>query len=383
MTVLLLDTSAQPCSVAIARDGEVLVHFFLNLGLQHAQSCLPLMEQALSFAGMRLMDMDLLAAVTGPGSFTGVRIGVSAIRAQAHALGKPCLGVSALHALAFAAGDGLVVPMIDARHGDVYAAVYDQGALLHPDDALPLGDLLGVLPPERNVCFVGDASRIHRARIREALGSRACFGGVSSVRVDAGAAALLALTLQAQAGPPERLVPSYCRASSAEREREAKAASAPAPCVRPMQIADLDDVLGIEHASFSVPWSREAFVREIVENRAARYLVLLVGGKPIAYAGVWLVIDEGHVTNIAVHPSARGKGYGEMITSALMQLCADNGITWMTLEVRRSNTVAQALYKKLGFTSVGYRKRYYEDNHEDALIMVCEQDRMPAPTNGD
>ncbi|MEG0768205.1 MAG: ribosomal protein S18-alanine N-acetyltransferase, partial [Clostridia bacterium] len=88
-------------------------------------------------------------------------------------------------------------------------------------------------------------------------------------------------------------------------------------------------------------------------------------------------IDEAHVTNIAVHPSARGKGYGEAVTRALMQLASDTGMIWMTLEVRRSNLVAQNLYHKVGFVDVGYRKRYYEDNREDALIMACEH--LPSP----
>lgn len=142
--------------------------------------------------------------------------------------------------------------------------------------------------------------------------------------------------------------------------------------VRPMREDDLDAVLMIERLCFSVPWSRDSFRMEINENRCARYIVLTEDGTPVAYAGAWLIIDEGHITNIAVHPDYRGNGYGERVTRALMETCREIGISWMTLEVRRSNAVAQNLYRKLGFTDVGYRKRYYEDNKEDALIMVNE-----------
>lgn len=142
--------------------------------------------------------------------------------------------------------------------------------------------------------------------------------------------------------------------------------------VRPMTVADLDAVLEIEHHCFAIPWSRESFRMEIEENRCARYIVLTEDGRPVAYAGVWLVIDEGHITNIATHPDFRGRGYGERVTRELMRVCSDIGISWMTLEVRRSNIVAQNLYRKLGFVDVGYRKRYYEDNNEDALIMINE-----------
>ena len=101
----------------------------------------------------------------------------------------------------------------------------------------------------------------------------------------------------------------------------------------------------------------------------------------LAYAGMWFVLDEAHVTNIAVLPDRRGLGYGKAITTALIQLAADSGMTWMTLECRRSNAVAQSLYRKLGFIEVGFRKRYYADNNEDALIMALESLPEAHPEN--
>ena len=139
-----------------------------------------------------------------------------------------------------------------------------------------------------------------------------------------------------------------------------------------MTLDDVDAVHAIEEACFAVPWSRDAFVREVTENKCARYVVLREDGVPVAYAGTWLVMDEGHITNIAVRGDRRGLGYGEMVTRGLIQLAADTGVTWMTLEVRRSNAAAIGMYRKLGFVEVGYRKRYYADNGEDALVMVLE-----------
>ena len=140
--------------------------------------------------------------------------------------------------------------------------------------------------------------------------------------------------------------------------------------IRPMTLADVDDVQEIEKGCFSVPWSKQAFITEVTENKCARYLVLCKENRVIAYAGMWLIIDEAHVTNIAVHAAHRGQGYGFLVTDALLSHAASLGMVYMTLEVRRSNQVAQSLYHKLGFVDVGYRKRYYEDNQEDALIMV-------------
>ncbi len=133
---------------------------------------------------------------------------------------------------------------------------------------------------------------------------------------------------------------------------------------------EIDQVMAIERECFSLPWERGAFLQEITENRAARYIGLHREGELIGYAGMWFLLDEAHVTNVAVTGKWRGQGYGEEIMRALMQLAADCGMRWMSLECRRSNAAARGLYHKLGFVDVGYRKRYYEDNGEDALVMA-------------
>ncbi len=144
------------------------------------------------------------------------------------------------------------------------------------------------------------------------------------------------------------------------------------PVFSMMTIEDVDQVEQIERATFAVPWSRASLAREVTENVCARYLVARESGEILGYAGMWFVLDEAHVTNVAVRADARGQGIGEALMRALIRLAAENGMTWMTLECRRSNKVAQNLYHKLGFTDVGYRKRYYEDNREDALVMALE-----------
>ena len=149
---------------------------------------------------------------------------------------------------------------------------------------------------------------------------------------------------------------------------------------RLMTAEDVDAVHEIDLASFAIPWSRDAFAKE-AENNCARYLVLCEDGVPVAYAGVWFVLDEGQITNIAVHPDRRGMGYGEMVTRALIQLAADSGMSFLTLECRRSNVVAQNLYHSVGFIDVGFRKRYYADNNEDALVMVLTQMPEGNPDN--
>jgi ribosomal-protein-alanine N-acetyltransferase len=136
-----------------------------------------------------------------------------------------------------------------------------------------------------------------------------------------------------------------------------------------LKLEHVDSVLKIDVLSFPTPWSRESFEREIEVNKFARYVVAKKDGIVIGYAGMWLILDEGHITNIAVHPEYRGTGIGSMLLEALIDICRLEGVLSMTLEVRKSNFVAQKLYGKYGFLQEGIRKGYYENNKEDAIIM--------------
>lgn len=141
---------------------------------------------------------------------------------------------------------------------------------------------------------------------------------------------------------------------------------------RPMTLEDIPDIMVIEHESFTLPWSEEAFRSEMTLNHFAKYLVMEYEGSPIGYAGMWTVLDEAHITNIAVRTAYRGQHLGELLFRKMIDWAAELGMRRMTLEVRVSNHSAQSLYRKLGFHSVGTRKGYYSDNQEDALIMWCE-----------
>ena len=144
------------------------------------------------------------------------------------------------------------------------------------------------------------------------------------------------------------------------------------PVIRFMRLKDVDQVAEIEQATFARPWSRESFRQEVTRNAVARYLVAEEDGRILGYAGAWIILDESHITNIAIEEGERGQGIGRKLTEALMQYISNLGAAYATLEVRVSNERAQRLYKSLGFVSVGKRKRYYEDNGEDAFLMVCE-----------
>lgn len=128
------------------------------------------------------------------------------------------------------------------------------------------------------------------------------------------------------------------------------------------------DIMEVEHSSFSIPWTKSMFTDELNKD-IAHYIGAVDEDKLIGYGGFWKILDEGHITNIAVSPKYRKRGVGKMLILAIEDLCTDLGIICMTLEVRESNSAAIRLYESTGFKVFGKRKGYYEDNKEDALIM--------------
>lgn len=140
----------------------------------------------------------------------------------------------------------------------------------------------------------------------------------------------------------------------------------------PMQAADLDAVQRIERASFAKPWPAYAYRQEIETNRLAHYIVARTGDEIVGFAGMWMMVDQAHITTFAVDPKWRRKGVGSEMVRVLLEMARPLGARQATLEVRLSNMAARQLYQKFGFRPVGIRPRYYTDNGEDALIMTTD-----------
>ncbi|WP_017754987.1 ribosomal protein S18-alanine N-acetyltransferase [Calidifontibacillus oryziterrae] len=138
---------------------------------------------------------------------------------------------------------------------------------------------------------------------------------------------------------------------------------------RLMALEDVEQVYEVETSAFSMPWSKEAFFNELTNNKFAKYIVMVLDSKIIGYCGLWIILDEVHITNIAVLPECRGKKLGDALLKQVIEFCRAVGAKTMSLEVRISNHVAQNLYKKYGFKEGGIRKSYYVDNNEDAIVM--------------
>ena len=130
--------------------------------------------------------------------------------------------------------------------------------------------------------------------------------------------------------------------------------------IRRMRLKDVDQVAALEEATFARPWSRESFRQELTRNVAARYVVAEENGEILGYAGAWVILDESHITNVAVTEGERGHGIGTALMEKLLWYLSNLGASYATLEVRVSNSRAQAMYTKLGFIKAGKRKKYYD-----------------------
>ena len=225
MNIVAIDTSGPAASCAVMKDGAVVQLTVMNHGLTHSETIMPALEQAMRAAGLSCAEVDVFAAVAGPGSFTGVRIGVCAVKGLAHAWDRPCARVDALEALAmnFYGFDGLACPILDARRGQVYCAAFDMRAGLPQrvmdDGAMDLRAFVEDLPKDRRIVFLGDGLRVHASALRELL-PEALIAPANLQDLHADAACVLAAARPDSWIEARLLTPVYLRAPQAERERE-------------------------------------------------------------------------------------------------------------------------------------------------------------------
>ncbi len=139
--------------------------------------------------------------------------------------------------------------------------------------------------------------------------------------------------------------------------------------MRPLQESDVEELHMLEQQCFTIPWSRQSLWEDVVQNPCALYAGAFCQGRLIGYAGIWHILDEGHITNVAVAPPYRKQGVGRLLMQTLLQWMEQRHVYSITLEVRPSNEAALALYHAFGFVEQGRRKHYYADTGEDALIL--------------
>jgi tRNA threonylcarbamoyl adenosine modification protein YeaZ/ribosomal-protein-alanine acetyltransferase len=388
MVILSLETATRAGSVAIWQDGAA-ASTAGDASRTHGERLPGELTRWAEAHGRAIADIDLFAVVSGPGSFTGLRVGIAAIQGLALSGGRLVVAVPTLDALveSWVASsppsdrvDTIVVPWLDGQRGEVFiaasdgraadaderAAVIEPAALRAADAAALVAERAGARP----VTIVGDGGR-RFAEVFTAAVPQARM--VDAPMPLAEAAVRLAAAQPERATAPHAIRPIYLRRPDAVIARE-RAGLAPAPprfTVRRLEgDADLGAIEALQRRTFTNPWGAEAIRWELEHTDVARlYALDGPGGVLIAYCACWMVFDELHLNSVAVDDHWRRQGAARTLLRHVLAEAASAGARSATLEVRRSNTAALALYDGLGFTVEAVRRDYYQDPREDALIL--------------
>ena len=395
MIGLAIETATEHVEVLVSgRDGAPLAHVTEDVGHGHTRRLAAMIESALAEARVGPRDLRWVAADLGPGSFTGVRVGLATAEALAMVAGAERHHASSLSALALGCGArrAMVVPLVPAGRRDLYAGWFRADArgavtVLAAPEVGPVAQVLertaealGLLSGSA-VRFVGPGAARERACLEASHP-----GSVTPLwRAEGLSAQDLMRAALSGAGPtaglprrgsrPEAL---YIRPAQAEERVRHRVAAADPVLVRPFRREDIGPVAAVEREVFSDPWPESFFAGELrvplVYARVAERAGALAG-----YSVAWLGAGEGHLGNLAAVPGARRRGVASALLEDLLREARERRIEAITLEVRVSNFAAQWLYRRFGFRLAGLRRRYYGDTGEDALVMEWRAPRGARP----
>jgi len=441
--IFAIETTGPICSVALRTSDGYVFYKASEEGLMHLTSLMPMVRDLLDEAGISPDNLDLIAVSSGPGSFTGIRIGIATVRALAQTLGIPVVKVPTLETFVYKKNQSeytIACPVFDARRDQMYAGAYMLEPIgkimpLAAGDAYDQEEYFSALSlsaqalkklierttgaETRIVCrFMGDGLPVFMRYIESFQKEMTGFGIdvlIEDCRIVQDAMAVFAWA-EANGSPIEytELDPIYMRKAEAQRRLDEKQATNISTKTCPVNAnpdpvnanpdpanentIDVDthaksviasgakqsigiirratesDVYGIsvvERLSFWEPWLEQSILDDI-RLEYSDYVVCEKNGFILGYAGLHRILEEGHITNIAVHPSVRNRGVGKAILDELMSTAETKGIKEFTLEVRAGDNTAISFYERQGFTPEGLRKDYYPNEgggREDALIM--------------
>ena len=407
---LVLETATEHVEVAVVTHGPgFAAHLQEDVGHGHTRRLAVLAGEALAEAGVAPTDLRWIAVDLGPGSFTGVRVGLATASALALASGARVLGASSLASLAHSAGArrALVVPLVPAGRRDLYAGFFRADTrgkvtlLAAPrvgdlDSVFAAVDEVSVLTPGVAVRFVGPGAGRERERLEGAFEGSTFpawrHEGLSAEDLARTATAGLgpAAGLPADpasgspGGPPDRDAvpePLYVRPALAEERVRRQVAGRVPMTIRPFTAADIPPATVLETKVFSDPWPESFFRGEL--DQPLSYARVAERGVPdperpestfAGYLLAWIGDDESHLGNLAVSPGHRRSGVARALVDDLLAAVRARGSKAVSLEVRVGNFAAQALYRAHGFRLAGLRRGYYRDTAEDALIMMWRSD---------
>ncbi len=361
MLILALDTSMAACSVCVYDTDKSLViganQRFMDRG--QAEALAPMVQETMKMAGVGFADLGCIAVTTGPGTFTGVRIGLAMARGLGVALNIPIIGINSLAAIA--ANETVknipIVVAVDARAGEIYFASYDQsGHEVTAPGVVALAETHNFMP-RHPVRMLGTAADLLLNKMDGHLHLRSDAGDLpvaeNFVR--------LAASTPASAMPPE---PLYLRAPDVKLQASKISFSTVGPGAAKL-------LAEIHGESFTTRWNEKDF-RELLNSPGTSAILISSQNNPTGFVLFRKAADEAEILTICTRPVIRQKGHAKLLMLHMESLLRKDGVKSLFIEVATSNHAGLALYRSCGFTQAGVRKNYYEHGdgtREDALIM--------------
>jgi len=370
MKVLAIDTASKTCSVSIVEEDRIVLEKISHEEKTHSQRLMPMIAEVLEETHLALEQIDHIACNRGPGSFTGVRIGIATAKAFADVYPMQVAGISALEGLAYnIEQEGYIMPIIDAKHENVYSALYKREGkdcyLCQEEKAESIEEMLArfaIIKNEPVVC-VGDGSKVHKELLKSFFPRIQLAEEVKDIQYSS-SIAKAAMRRWERKEMQEPLIPKYLRKAQAERTLEQKEETF---TIEKMQMQDLQNIKVNLQQDFDKFWKYEVFAEELA-NTNSKYWVAKQEENILAFAGYKKIVDEIHIMNIATRVDKRGRKIATKLLEKVMEEAKKENPSVITLEVEENNTPAIRLYKKAGFQEVGRRKKYYY-NRTDAIIM--------------
>jgi tRNA threonylcarbamoyladenosine biosynthesis protein TsaB len=361
MLILALDTSMAACSVCVYDTDKSLViganRQFMDRG--QAEALAPMVQDTMKMAGVGFADLNRIVVTTGPGTFTGVRIGLAMARGLGVALNIPITGINSLAAIAAneTAKNLPIVVAVDARAGEVYFASYDLSGHEVTGPAVVSLDEARKLMPTHSVAILGTAAELLLQK----------FGNHPHLRSDAGDLPIaenfvrLAADIPASDIPPE---PLYLRAPDVKPQATKISFSTVGPAAAKL-------LAEIHGESFTARWNENEF-RQLLNSSGTKAILISSQNNPTGFALLRKAVDEAEILTICTRPAFRQKGHAKLLMQNMESLLKKDEAKSLFIEVAISNHAGLALYRSCGFTQEGVRKNYYErgdGTREDALIM--------------
>ena len=384
MKILSIDTSSSICSVAILEDTKIIKEMHNFSEKEHSETLMPMIDELFKTTNLSLDNIGLIACSVGPGSFTGIRIGIATVKAFADAKNIPVVGVNTLEAMAYLGvsqkGDGEYVSILDARNDNVYFAIYKmkkgQFSIYKNPEAMQISEAITYIDNLKlPIYFLGDIVNADLARIEQLYLSRVSIEKANSEDVNkheyltnvgplAIGVAIAALNRYKNGiyGNSNSLTPMYLRKPQAQRQKEGKSDDI---SILEMSYTDLENIK-LNYSMFPNIWEYDVLQDDYNDSK---YIVIKQNEEIYGFAGFRTIFEEMEIMNIVTKVDERNQGFASNMLSYILRYAHNHEMEKINLEVNENNLPAIKLYKTYGFQVVGKRNKYYKDGG-NAILMT-------------